>query len=65
MFEQEVDRETALAAVIGSYLETLTEPVQIAPPILGTTVRGRPQHRLAPLERSWSLPAAEVVGIRR
>jgi len=65
MFEQEVARETALAAVIGSYLETLSSPVQIAPPILGVTARGQTRHRLAPLDRTWTLPAAEVVGVRR
>ncbi len=64
MFESEVDREIALAALIGAYLADLSDPVQIAPPILAVTVRGRAQLRLAPLERTWTLPATEAVGVR-
>jgi hypothetical protein len=65
MFTDEVARETALAAVIGSYLADLRGPVQIAPPLLAFTLRGRTQLRLAPLERTWTLPATEVVGVGR
>jgi hypothetical protein len=65
MFDAEVAREMALAAVIGSYLADLRAPVQIAPPLLAVTLRGRTQVRLAPLDRTWTLPATEVVGVRR
>jgi hypothetical protein len=65
MFAEEVARDVALAAAIGSYLEDLSRPVQIAPPILGIITRGRVQYRIATLDRTWTLPAAEVIGIRR
>ena len=65
MFASEVARPTALSALIGTYLADLRMPVQIAPPILAVTMRGRPQLRIEPLERSWTLPATEVVGVRR
>lgn len=66
MFTAEVAREAALAAMIAAYLGELTTAVQIAPPILAVMGRGgRNKARLAPLERTWTLPASEVVGIRR
>jgi Bacterial DNA-binding protein len=65
MFSAEVAREGALAAMIAVYLAELTDVVQIAPPILAVMSRGgRNQARLAPLERTWTLPATEAVGVR-
>jgi hypothetical protein len=65
MFTAEVAREAALAAMIAAYLSELTDVVQIAPPILAVMGRGRRmQARLASLERTWTLPATEVVGVR-
>jgi hypothetical protein len=65
MFTAEVAREAALAGMIAAYLGELPGAVQIAPPILAVIGRGRRmQARLAPLERTWTLPATEVVGVR-
>jgi hypothetical protein len=65
MFTAEVDREVALAGMIAAYLGDLSDAVQIAPPILGAIGRGRrKQARLAPLDRAWTLPATEAVGVR-
>jgi hypothetical protein len=65
MFSAEVDREVALAAMIAAYLGDVSDAVQIAPPILGVIGRGRrKQARLAPLDRTWTLPATETVGVR-
>ena len=65
MFSAEVAREAALAAMIVVYLAELPDAVQIAPPILVVMGRsGRNQARLSPLERTWTLPATEVVGVR-
>jgi hypothetical protein len=65
MFASEVARPMALAGVIGTYLADLRCAVQIAPPILAVTLRGRPQLHIEALERAWTLPATEVVGVRR
>ena len=65
MFTAEVAREAALAAMIAVYLAELPDAVQIAPPILAVMGRsGRNQARLAPLERTWTLPATEAVDVR-
>ena len=65
MFTAEVARQAALAAMIAVYLAELPDAVQIAPPILAVMGRsGRNQTRLAPLERTWTLPASEAVGVR-
>lgn len=65
MFSAEIAREAALAAMIALYLSELADAVQIAPPILAVMSRsGRNQARLAPLERTWTLPATEAVGVR-
>ena len=65
MFTAETAREAALAAMVAVYLAELADAVQIAPPILAVMSRGgRNQARLAPLERTWTLPATETVGVR-
>jgi hypothetical protein len=65
MFSAEIAPEAALAAMIAVYLADLPDVVQIAPPILAVMSRsGRNQARLAPLERIWTLPATEAVGVR-
>jgi hypothetical protein len=49
--------------MIAVYLAELPDIVQIAPPILAVMSRsGCHQARLAPPERTWTLPATEVVG---
>jgi uncharacterized membrane protein YeiH len=65
MFTDEIAREAALAAMIAVYLVELSDVVQIAPPILAVMGRsGRNSARLAPLERTWTLPATEAIGVR-
>ena len=61
----ESSRSTDGPSALSPHNAELSGRVQIAPPILAAMSRsGRNQARLAPLERTWILPATEAVGVR-
>jgi hypothetical protein len=65
MFRESVSYPSALAAVISACLDARAEQVMLAPPLLATMRAGRPHAQIADLDRAWTLPPSEVVGIRR
>jgi hypothetical protein len=65
MFREGVSYPSALAAVISACLDARAEHVMLAPPLLATMRAGRPLAQIADLDRVWTLPPSEVVGVRR
>ena len=57
--------QAALAHSITSFLELNPGPYRLAPPILVTSQTPRLRMHLEPLERTWELPASEVLGVRQ